>query len=573
MRLPRAMFFGNCPTLKQTTRMIRGAIRIFTRTVIRSYPKHSAFCSPDASWALLVVLLASVALGHAQALPTSSTLDGTVRDAHGKAVGGATVHLLKRGASEDRKLQTDAKGEYRYAQLESGEYTLRAEKPGLGEAAFGPFTLREGQSTRIELQLGAPDQTQAGASTDAPQFFDQPQFTVAGVTDAMNHGGHGSDAVSRTTQSLTGEVSALNSTGSSVPSENEASLRAALQRNPADFDANLRLGSLLTSTGKPAEAVPFLEHAHQIHPDHDSARELAGTYMALGKLPEARSTAEAALSEHENADLHHLLAEIDERQHEALHAVREYQRAAELDPSETNLFDWGTELLAHRTLQPAIEVFTRGHQHYPQSARMLVGLGVAWYASGSMDQAAKYVCEAADINPSNSPPYVVLGKMSMAEPLISQPVLDRLAQFFKHQPEDALANYYYAVALWKQNQTSRSPETSRQVESLLEKARQIDPKLAGASLQLGIVFEDGRDLPRAVESYKAAIHADAQLREAHYRLAQLYRRTGEKVKAEQELAAYNRISREVLDQNEREAHEIPQFVYTLRDSKSPASQQ
>ena len=163
--------------------------------------------------------------------------------------------------------------------------------------------------------------------------------------------------------------------------------------------------------------------------------------------------------------------------------------------------------------------------------------------------------------------------MSMAEPAISQPVLDRLAGFFKRQPEDALANYYYAVALWKYDQSSRPPETSRHVEGLLEKARKLDPKLASASLQLGIVFEDGRDLARAVESYKAAIAADPQLREAHYRLAQLYRRTGEKVKAEQELAAYNRISREVLDQNEREAHEIPQFVYTLRDSKSPASQQ
>ncbi len=554
--------------------MIRGAVKIFTRTMFRSYPTRLAFCSPRARSGLFLVLLAFMALGHAQVSSKSSTLGGMVRDAHGLAVEGATVHLLKRGASADRKLQTDAKGEYRYTELESGEYTLRAVKPGLPDATFGPFTLREGQNTRIELLLGAPDQKQAGATTDAPQFFDQPQFTVAGVTDAMNHGGHGSDAVSRTTQSLTREVSALNSTGSSAPSpEAEASLRATLQSNPADVDANLRLGKLLTLAGKPAEAVPFLEHAHQLHPDHDNARELASTYLVLGKLPEARSTAEAALVRQDSADLHHLLGDIDEKQHEPLQAVREYQRAAELDPSETNLFDWGTELLAHRTLQPAIEVFTHGHQRHPQSARMLVGLGVAWYASGSVDQGAKYVSQAADLEPANPTPYVVLGKMSIAEQTTSQPVLDRLAQFAKRQPEDALANYYYAVALWKHDQTSRSGETSRQVESLLEKARQIDPKLAGASLQLGIVFEDGRDLARAVESYKAAINADPQLREAHYRLAQLYRRTGENAKAQLELAAYNRISREVLDQNEREAHEIPQFVYTLRDSKSPAPQQ
>jgi tetratricopeptide (TPR) repeat protein len=554
--------------------MVCGAMKIFSRTLIRPYPQQSAFCSPDARLALLVVLLAFVALSHSQAPPTSSALDGTIRDAHGTAVEGATVHLLKRGASEDRKLQTDAKGEYRYAQLEGGEYTIRAEKPSLGDATFGPFTLREGQSTRIELQLGAPDQKQAGARTDAPQFFDQPQFTVAGVTDATNHGGHGSDAVSRTTQSLTREVSALNSTGSAAPSAGtEASLRATLQNNPADFDANLRLGRLLSSAGRPGEALQFLEHAHQVHPDHDSARELANTYMALGKLPEARSTAEAALARQDSGDLHHLVAEIAEQQHEPLQAVREYQRAAELNPSETNLFDWGTELLAHRTLQPAIEVFTRGNQRYPHSGRILVGLGVAWYASGSVDQGTKYVCQAADLEPANPIPSVVLGKISIAEPASSPSVLDRLARFVKRQPDGALANYYYAVALWKQNQTTRSPETARQVEALLEKARQLDPKLAGASLQLGIVFEDRRDLARAVDSYTAAINADPQLREAHYRLAQLYRRTGEKAKADQELAAYNRISRQVLDQNEREAHEIPQFVYTLRDSKSPASQQ
>jgi Tfp pilus assembly protein PilF len=110
------------------------------------------------------------------------------------------------------------------------------------------------------------------------------------------------------------------------------------------------------------------------------------------------------------------------------------------------------------------------------------------------------------------------------------------------------------------------------VQSLLEKARQLDPKLAAVSLQLGILHEERHDLPRAIAAYQEAVATDPQLREAHYRLAQLYRRTGEKTKADQERVAYNRISRDVAAQNEREAHEIPQFVYTLRDSKPPAPQ-
>ena len=60
-----------------------------------------------------------------------------------------------------------------------------------------------------------------------------------------------------------------------------------------------------------------------------------------------------------------------------LAAVREYQRAVELDANEPNLFDWGAELLVHRAVEPAIEVFTKGNRLYPQSSRMLLGLAAA----------------------------------------------------------------------------------------------------------------------------------------------------------------------------------------------------
>jgi tetratricopeptide (TPR) repeat protein len=525
---------------------------------------------------LMTMPAAFVAFGHAQTPQSHSSVRGTVHDSRGVPVEGATAHLCPQGARGDVTLRTDAKGAYRYESLAAGEYTIRVEKSGYSDASFGPFALREGQNTTIELILTLPAEKSRGTTTEAPQFFDQPQFTVAGVTDATNHGGHGSDAVSRTTQSLAHDVKSLDTehADAALAAETEASWRAALQRDPADFDANCHLGTMLASRGKPVDALPFLERAHQGRlDDYQSAHELAKAYAAVGRYQDARVVTEAALVNHDGADLHHLLADLDEKQQRPLQAVHEYQRAAELDPSEPNLFDWGTELLLHRTLQPAIEVFTRGHRLFPQSSRMLVGLGVAWYASGSRDQASNYVCQASDLNPADPNPYRVLGKMEIAETASSEAVAERLARFSQLQPTSAEANYYYAVALWKQNRTSKSTEVSRQVESLLEKARQLDPKLAAASLQLGVLFEERRNPDRAIEKYQEAITADPQLREAHYRLAQLYRRTGEKLKAEQELAAYNRISKEVTERNEREAHEIPQFVYTLRDSKSPASPQ
>src|SRR5205807_9940608 len=124
--------------------------------------------------------------------------------------------------------------------------------------------------------------------------------------------------------------------------------------------------------------------------------ELALSYAAANKYDSARTIIGTLLAQQDRVELHHLLGDIDEKQSNALEAVREYQHAAKLNPTEANLFDWGSELLVHRAAEPAIEVFAMGNQMFPRSVRMLVGLGSAWYARGSYDQAAKYLCEASD---------------------------------------------------------------------------------------------------------------------------------------------------------------------------------
>jgi len=57
------------------------------------------------------------------------------------------------------------------------------------------------------------------------------------------------------------------------------------------------------------------------------------------------------------AELHNLLAETEEKDGKFVPAANEYETAAHMDPSEGNLFDWGSELLSHHTLEPAIDVF------------------------------------------------------------------------------------------------------------------------------------------------------------------------------------------------------------------------
>ena len=68
----------------------------------------------------------------------------------------------------------------------------------------------------------------------------------------------------------------------------------------------------------------------------------------------------------DDAALHRLLGELDEKMGDPLAAVHEDEQAVRLDPSEQNYFAWGSELLLHRAVvRQAAEVFKSGTRAYP----------------------------------------------------------------------------------------------------------------------------------------------------------------------------------------------------------------
>ena len=490
------------------------------------------------------------------------TVQGHVRDSNGRPMANATVFLqfatgTESQAPEAQITHTDSEGAYRFAALLAGVYTLRAEMNGYDGAIVDPVSLAQKETKRVDLTL---ESTKASTSESAPpakpatgkpseqtpEFFNEPQFTVAGVTQATNSGGHGSDTVLRTAEALAKATVSLSKESAGSSSEatsaaTEKSLRDAVVHEPENVVANRQLGKLLVDNGKAAEGLPYLERASRLNP----------------KDPEP----------------HHLLADVEEKLGHPLQAVREYQRAAELDPSEPNLFDWGTELLTHRALEPATEVFTKGNRLFPKSVRMLVALGVAWYARGSYDQAAQCLANASDLAPDNPTPYMFLGKMQSVEGIPSAESVARLGRFAQLQPDNALASYYYAVSLLKQSTGAVDAERSARVESLLQKAVQLDPKLGAAQLQLGILYSQRTDFSRAISAYQKAIavgleesspEGDETLEVAHYRLAQAYFRTANKTKAQEELQLHDRLAKKKKDNAERERREIQQFVISLQ---------
>jgi tetratricopeptide (TPR) repeat protein len=517
----------------------------------------------------------------AAAEPTAATLQGIVRDSENHPVAGATVHLQAAGA-QSLSARSDTAGAYRFSALPPGVYVLHVEMAGYGDATVNSFFIGQKESKTIDLTLKSVKASGPAATVAPPAFFDEPHFTVAGVTDTTNLGGHGSDTVVRNREVLAQATASL---GRQLPGDSavsydaaaEKSLREALKRQPESFDANYQLGKLLVEERKPQEALPYLERVFALKPtDSDISYELALAYANTGDYERARTNVRALLaaqdqSRPEKAEPHHLLGDVDEKLGNPLEAVKEYQRAAELNPSESNLFDWGSELLAHRAVEPALEVFTAGNRLFPRSVRMLAGLGASWYALGSYDQAEQRLCEASDLNPDDPTPYLFMGKMQTAENAQSEAIVERLARFVALQPENAMANYYYAVSLWKRRKSPESIEDLPRVKSLLEKAVSLDPKLGPAYLQLGVLYSERKDLSKAISAYQQAIAATPRLEEAHYRLAQAYRQVGDISKAKAELQLYSQISKEKKAETERQRHEVQQFVYQLRETATPST--
>jgi tetratricopeptide (TPR) repeat protein len=472
--------------------------------------------------ALLALTVALVSLpGSTFALDTppsgGATVVGTVRDSKGAPVAGASVFLSDKGGARLVKTTTDADGRFVLSANRPDRASLRAEKSGIRSEIVNNLVLTAGEQKRVDLVLASP--------VGAMELKDEPNFTVAGVTDWSNVGLHGSDTTSRTSEALAKDTLTLGS------GESEK-----------------------ISSDAPAQK-------------YDAALEC----RAKGDFAKAREQVQKALASGEDAEGHHLLGELDERLGDPLDAVREYERAARMSPSEQNYFDWGTELLLHKAAQPAAEVFTTGSSKHPNSARMLAGLGAALYSAGSYEDAARKLCEASDLRPTDTAPYLFLGKMEKAarEPLPCGE--EKLARFAHDQPANALANYYYGLALWKSQRGAQSAAGPQQAESLLEKAVRLDPKLGDAWVQLGLLYSDRGDFQQGVSAYKKAIEANPNLGEAHYRLSLAYKRTGEEAKAHEEFQIYKRVEETETAAIAQQRRELRQFLIILKNQPAATS--
>jgi len=345
----------------------------------------------------------------------------------------------------------------------------------------------------------------------------------------------------------------------------EKEFKKVVELEPESFDANHNLGAFYLRTGRIAPAIPYLEKAQSQTPAaYDNGYDLALAYEEQDRLPEARRQIQELLKQKDTAELHNLLAGVEEKARNYVVAVNEYGKAAHMDPSELNLFDWGSELLVHQTPNPAIEVFSQGVKRYPHSPRLALGLGLAYYVFGSYDDAVKALMRGTDLAPSDPRAYYFLSKAYDRSPSQIDEVVERFRRFADLRPRDAQATFYYAISLWKGRRSETSPAYLDQVESLLKKAIALDPSSSDAHLQLGNLYSQRNKYAEAVPEYQEALRLSPNLYDAHFRLGQAYFHVGKKDLADKEFRVHKQLYDQHLADTDKRSSEIRKFVYSLK---------
>jgi tetratricopeptide (TPR) repeat protein len=313
--------------------------------------------------------------------------------------------------------------------------------------------------------------------------------------------------------------------------------RAALAADPKEGTANFYLGTLAADAGDPAAAVRHLEIAARTYRDPYAAHyNLALALYRTDRWNDGVTLLEQLATERPTAEVHNLLGYGYDKLDRVKEAVESYQRAIRQNPKNPSyVFDLGLMALRRRTYDLAEIVLAAGARAFPGNRNLVLALGGAYQLRGQMEKAQQTFQTLLAKNPKDPLIYLYLGN-SYFEAGRFQDAVRSFEQGIERDSGNSLLYYLAAVSL-----TRLGNDSEPRVRELLDKALELNPRLAPALYQLAKLAADNNEYDRARALLDRGLLLEPEMSEAHFLLARLCRQSGNTRCAEEATERYREL--------------------------------
>jgi predicted Zn-dependent protease len=256
--------------------------------------------------------------------------------------------------------------------------------------------------------------------------------------------------------------------------EADAAFASALKLNPRDEEATQMRGLTLFRLGKPTDAIPLLEAAHNWTPQTriDPSYVLALCYLDTRRYDDARRAFATQYRFPPDSAPAYLLAARMLLRREYLPVAQEFaHKALELDPQLPLAHALLGEIaLAGEHLEDAVAEFEKERARNPLESSIYDRLGDAYIRAGDYSKAQQALQQAVLLEPNSTGPYILLGKalLKSQDPVNAMMYLERAE---KMDPANYMIHNFLGQAyraLGRNDDASRELQTAQRLQSKSE---------------------------------------------------------------------------------------------------------
>jgi tetratricopeptide (TPR) repeat protein len=295
----------------------------------------------------------------------------------------------------------------------------------------------------------------------------------------------------------------------------------AITLDPNFVSARNNLGRMLAARGKKVEATAQFEQVLKSDPAHLQAHYNLGALYAdaadYSKAADHFARARAAAPDDPQLALAFLnVAFRANRATEAALAVDQVERLYGSDVR--GLFTLASVLAQNQQYERAAALFGRVNMAQPHTYEVLYNLGVALYNLDRNDEAAKYLAEAADINPAPAETHMRLGLIATARKDHANAV-EEYRHAIERDQKNATYHYmlgreYFDVAFWEG------------AINEYERAIALDPKQVAYVMALGNANFRKNEWAPAAAAFDLAATIDPKIENIDYLRGYAHRAAG-----------------------------------------------